>query len=286
MKLAEDYFTMDKITNDYLKEIQDIPLLTKKEEKELGRKIQNGDKSALEKLTYHNLRLVPPIAAKMARKSTRSFLDICQDGNMGLIKAAKNFDVEKGAAFSTFAVPSIRNEILNAIRYTDSMIPKKVDGYIQFYRKIKQINAILTQELGRDPTIKDIACKLDVPEEKIETVFRDFDDVISLQEVLVNEKTRTEVCLMDIITYEDAESVEDAAIKNVEKERVRKLVEELPEKERVVIERLYGFKNYTPVSIRKLVPYLNIGKSRVDQLEKKARQKLKEKMIEEKKYTK
>ncbi len=286
MKVEQDLFTMDKIEKDYFQEVEKFPLLTKEEEFELGKRIQMGDEEAVKKLVLHNLRLLTPIARKYEKISNRDFLDIIQDGAMGLVKAAKKFDITKNCHFSTIATPYIYHFIQRQKEKTDEVITKPV-AYNSLHNKIVKETSKLTNELGRYPSIEEIANKLELPKTRIKEILEMFSSLYYL-----NEPVKEEGCeLFEITEDKQVPSVEKTVLDKLEVEKLQEILGELTEREQYIIKQHFGMnaqKNEIPHEIIGLE--LNISKARVGQIERKAFGKLRNKLIKiqkcpQKKYT-
>lgn len=286
MKVEQDLFTMEKIEKDYFQEVENFPLLTKEEEFELGKRIQMGDEEAVKKLVLHNLRLITPIARRYEKRSNRDFLDIIQDGAMGLVEVAKKFDITKNCRFSTIATPYIYHFIQRQKEKTDEVIRKPV-ACNSLHNKITKETSKLINELGRYPSIEEIANKLEIPKTKIEEILEAFSKVYYL-----NQPVKEEGCeLFEITEDKQVPSVEKTVLNKLEVEKLQEVLGELTEREQYIIKQHFGMnaqeieKNHEIIGLE-----LNISKARVGQIERKAFGKLRNKLIRiqkfpQKKYT-
>lgn len=193
IKMNDEY--MDNSTKAYLREIEKIPLLTVEEEKELGKLILKGDQKAIQKLIEHNLRWVVSLAKKYV-KNTNSFslLDIIQEGNIGLYKAASNFDVTMGNRFSTYATYWIEQAITRAIKNKDAIIRNPVH-YHDLMGKISKTHQRLRNELDRDPTPLEIASVLNLKEDQVKKAYALLTSVKSLNEKIGDDDVELETLL-------------------------------------------------------------------------------------------
>lgn len=275
MRIEENYLQTDNNIKTYLNEIGAFPMLTIEEEKALREKIKKGDKKAKETLFLHNMLLVVPVAKKYAKSSNRTFLDICQDGMLGLKEAVNKFDVNKNCRFSTYATICIYHTIQREKENTDEMI-KKPAYYISFLKKVKKVEDELTKSLQRYPSIKEIALEMKVKERIIAEAYNSFYSEISLNAPIDDEEDD----YISFIADETAINPETKVIHKLEAETLNSIMEEtLTENEKFVLEHRFGLNNNIPTTQQKIADYLNVTQTRVAQLEKRALKKLKERLI-------
>lgn len=278
MVQKEEYFTMDKITKDYLTEIQKIPLLTEEEERKLGERIVNGDKEAVNILSYHNLRLVIPFARRCALDSKRNFLDIVQDGNMGLMKAAEKFDISKGCKFSTYATPWIRSTIKKGIVDTDDVIRIPFNLYY-FSKKVNEVKGKLKSQIGRVPNKREIALEMNVSIKNIELAeqAQKAKDIANNRESLYESIPNLDGVLVEETIASDYVQTPENWLSNfMNVDELYRLMEKsgLTKKEKSVLEVRYGLKDGIYKTDRVVGPILGVTQTRICQLEKRALAKL------------
>lgn len=253
----------------YLNQINEIPLLTFEEEKELGRKIAAGDQRALHALVEHNLRLVVSVAKRYCGCGM-SFMDLIQEGNIGLMRAAEKYDAERGFRFSTLATWWIRQAISRAL--TDNSRTIRIPANVtELIGKIKKISLPMTQELGRAPTEEELSVALEVEKEKIHIAMEMTHSVSSL-DVPVGEDDETTIG--DMIADNDSENPYNEIFKEVNKEIIRNVFETLTEREANILKMRFGLETDKPNTLEEIGESYGISKERVRQIETKALRKL------------
>lgn len=253
----------------YLNQINEIPLLTFEEEKELGRKIAAGDQRALHALVEHNLRLVVSVAKRYCGCGM-SFMDLIQEGNIGLMRAAEKYDAERGFRFSTLATWWIRQAISRAL--TDNSRTIRIPANVtELIGKIKKISLPMTQELGRTPTEEELSVALEVDKEKIHIAMEMMHSVSSL-DVPVGEDDETTVG--DMVADNDSENPYNEIFKEVNKEIIRNVFETLTEREANILKMRFGLETDKPNTLEEIGESYGISKERVRQIETKALRKL------------
>ena len=259
----------------YLHEIGNIPLLTAEEEKILAKRIAKGDKKAKQLLTLANLRLVVSTAKKYA-KSGLDFLDLIQEGNIGLMKAVEKFDWKKGFKFSTYATWWIRQAITRAIADQSRTVRLPVHLY-ETINKIKKAENELTTRLGRTPTLKEIAKEIGMDPAKVSYIRRVAQSSVSLttpNNMGDDDDMRTlEETVTDEVLSEDTEEV---AIHSILSEKLLKYVDQLPKRERQILELRYGLKDGIIRTLEEVGRIFNVTRERIRQIENKAIQQLRE----------
>lgn len=254
----------------YLKSIGTIPLLSPEEEKEYSRRwIEEGDMYARNKLIESNLRLVVSIA-KRYQKLNMPFSDLIQEGNSGLIKAVEKFDYRKGYKFSTYGTWWIRQSITRAISDQARLMRVPVHMVETISKHVRAVRELM-QELGRDPTLEEIAEKLDTTVEKVIEVQRISQDPISLESKMGHEEDSK---IGDLIPDENALSPQDIAMQNMLKEQLMSVLETLTPREQKVIRLRYGLDDSHPRTLEEVGREFSVTRERIRQIEAKALRKL------------
>jgi len=255
--------------NWYLKEIAKIPRLTPTEEKELGYAVQKGDQVALNRLVESNLRFVVSICKKY-RGLGLSFLDLLNEGNIGLIEAAKRYDPEKNVKFITYAVWWIRQAIIHALaKHSGAFrLPQKQANLL--YQLGKKFNT-LTQKLEREPTVSELAAELEVSESEVEQLLKVSGDNLSLTEQLDSE---SDFQLLDKIEQENVASVDDQLLQEAFEHQVQEILKELDEKEALIIKLRFGLRDNEPMTLKQIGELLHLSRERIRQIENVALKKL------------
>lgn len=253
----------------YLKEIGKIPLLTPEQEQELASRLAEGDEQAYDKMIEANLRLVVSIAKRYVGRGL-PFLDLIQEGNLGLIKAVGKFDHTKGYKFSTYATWWIRQSISRAIADHARTIRIPVH-MVETINRVARANHKLLQELGRDPTAGEIAHRLHLPLEKVEEVMRVSQDPISL-ETPVGEEDDSH--LGDFIPDDEAYEPADAAAYALLREQLAGVLKTLTPREEKVLCLRYGLTDGKMHTLEEVGEEFNVTRERIRQIEAKALRKL------------
>lgn len=253
----------------YLKEIGKIPLLTPEQEQELASRMAEGDEQAYDKMIEANLRLVVSIAKRYVGRGL-PFLDLIQEGNLGLIKAVGKFDHTKGYKFSTYATWWIRQSISRAIADHARTIRIPVH-MVETINRVARANHELLQELGRDPTAGEIAHRLHLPLEKVEEVMRVSQDPISL-ETPVGEEDDSH--LGDFIPDDEAYEPADAAAYALLREQLAGVLKTLTPREEKVLCLRYGLTDGKMHTLEEVGEEFNVTRERIRQIEAKALRKL------------
>ena len=253
----------------YLKEIGRVPLLTPEEEIELAIRIADDDKKAKQRLAEANLRLVVSIAKRYVGRGMH-FLDLIQEGNLGLIKAVDKFDYTKGFKFSTYATWWIRQAITRAIADQARTIRIPVH-MVETINKVKKTNSQLLHENGRDPTAEEIAQRLDMPVEKVREILRVAQEPVSLETPIGEEEDSH---LGDFIPDDDAPAPADAASATLLKEELAHVLKTLTPREERVLSMRFGLTDGHPHTLEEVGKEFNVTRERIRQIEAKALRKL------------
>lgn len=253
----------------YLRDIGKIPLLTPDEEKDLAARIMAGDEKAKTRLSEANLRLVVSIAKKYMNRGLQ-FLDLIQEGNLGLIKAVEKFDPSKGFKFSTYATWWIRQAITRAIADQARTIRIPVH-MVETINKVKRAKAQLTAENEKEPRPEDIAKLLDMDEEKVREIMRVSQEPVSLETPIGEEEDSH---LGDFIKDEDQMAPEDAVGNMILHDLISEVLDTLTEREAEVIRLRYGLEDGRCHTLEEVGQQFEVTRERIRQIEVKAIRKL------------
>lgn len=254
----------------YLKEIGKVELLTAEEEVALAKRIEAGDVQAKRELASANLRLVVSIAKKYVGRGL-SFLDLIQEGNMGLMKAVDKFDYTKGFKFSTYGTWWIRQAITRAIADQARTIRIPVH-MVETINKLVRIQRQLVQELGRDPTNLEIAQEMEISEEKVREVKKIAQDPVSLETPIGEEEDSQ---LGDFIEDETVIAPEEAADFTMLRDELSKILDGLSDREKKVLQLRFGLDDGMPRTLEEVGKEFDVTRERIRQIEAKALRKLK-----------
>lgn len=253
----------------YLKEIGRVPLLTAEEEIDLAKKMEAGDEMAKRRLAEANLRLVVSIAKRYVGRGML-FLDLIQEGNLGLIKAVEKFDYRKGYKFSTYATWWIRQAITRAIADQARTIRIPVH-MVETINKLIRVNRQLLQELGRDPTPEETARVMDIPEERVREIMKIAQEPVSLETPIGEEEDSH---LGDFIPDEDAPAPSEAASFLLLKEQLEEVLETLTPREEKVLRLRFGLDDGRTRTLEEVGQEFGVTRERIRQIEAKALRKL------------
>ncbi len=253
----------------YFKEIGKVPLLTADEERDLAIRIEQGDEEAKKKLCESNLRLVVSIARRYLNRGL-SFLDLIQEGNLGLIKAVEKFDYTKGYKFSTYATWWIRQAITRSIADQARTIRIPVH-MVETINKLIRISRQLLQEYGREPTSEEIAKEMGISVEKVREIKKISQDPVSLETPIGEEEDSH---LGDFIPDEDIPSPVDAAAYSMLQKQLREVLDTLSEREKKVLILRLGLDDGRARTLEEVGRELNVTRERIRQIEAKALRKL------------
>ncbi len=253
----------------YLKEIGKVPLLSSEEEIELAMRIADNDIEAKKRLEVANLRLVVSIAKRYGGRGMQ-FLDLIQEGNLGLIKAVEKFDYTKGFKFSTYATWWIRQAITRAIADQARTIRIPVH-MVETINKVKKTNSLLLHKNGREPTAEEIAAELGMSVEKVREILRVAQEPVSLETPIGEEEDSH---LGDFIPDEDALAPADAASQLLLKEALNSVLKTLTPREAKVLTLRFGLEDGHPKTLEEVGAEFNVTRERIRQIEAKALRKL------------
>ncbi|MGL5348409.1 MAG: RNA polymerase sigma factor RpoD [Peptostreptococcaceae bacterium] len=261
--------SIDDPVRMYLKEIGKIPLLKPHEEVELARRMHDGDEMAKQRLVEANLRLVVSIAKRYVGRGML-FLDLIQEGNLGLIKAVEKFDYEKGFKFSTYATWWIRQAITRAIADQARTIRIPVH-MVETINKLIRVSRQLLQELGRDPKPEEIAKEMEMSEDKVREIMKIAQDPVSLETPIGEEEDSH---LGDFIPDEDAPAPAEAAAYSLLKEQIEDVLGSLNEREQKVLKLRFGLEDGRARTLEEVGKEFDVTRERIRQIEAKALRKL------------
>lgn len=267
--LVPDSVDMTEPLKIYLKEIGRIPLLTAEEELELGRQIATGDTEARRKMEEANLRLVVAVAKHYAGKGMQ-FMDLIQEGNIGLMRAVEKFDYTKGSKFSTYAVWWIKEAILRALdsQSREIRVPVRV---AQNMNKISKTERKMEQTLGREVAAEEIAKELHMTTEEVERMQSYIKNPVSLETPVGDEEDSN---LEDFIEDTQEPTPEEAVAALVQKEEVQEMLSTLTEKEQKILRLRYGLEDGNVHTLEETGQILGVTRERIRQLESRALEKL------------
>ena len=264
-----DGIAIDDPVRMYLKEIGRVPLLTAEEEVELAKRMEQGDEEAKRRLSEANLRLVVSIAKRYVGRGML-FLDLIQEGNLGLIKAVEKFDFRKGFKFSTYATWWIRQAITRAIADQARTIRIPVH-MVETINKLIRIQRQLIQELGRDATPEEIAKEMDIPVERVREILKISQEPVSLETPIGEEEDSH---LGDFIEDEDALAPAEAASFFLLKEQLDDVLCTLTAREKKVLQLRFGLEDGRSRTLEEVGQEFGVTRERIRQIEAKALRKL------------
>ena len=253
----------------YLKEIGKVPLLSADEEVELAKRMAEGDEDAKKRLAEANLRLVVSIAKRYVGRGVL-FLDLIQEGNLGLIKAVEKFDYHKGFKFSTYATWWIRQAITRAIADQARTIRIPVH-MVETINKLIRVSRQLLQELGREPTPEEIAAELDMPVERVREILKISQEPVSLETPIGEEEDSH---LGDFIQDDNVPVPAEAAAQTLLKEQLDEVLDTLTEREQKVLRLRFGMDDGRARTLEEVGKEFDVTRERIRQIEAKALRKL------------
>ena len=263
--------SVDDPVKMYLKDIGKVPLLSAEEEKEMAKRVVQGDQYAKSVLCEANLRLVVSVAKRYVGKTSMSFLDLIQEGNMGLLRAVDKFDYTKGFKFSTYATWWIRQAITRAMADQSRTIRIPVH-MVETINKYVKVVRMLMQKLGRDPTIEEIAAEMGLTVAKVIEIQKTAQDPISLETPMGEEDDGK---MADVIVDESAKSPVDSATQSLLREQLLAVIDTLTPREQEVIRQRYGLLDGRQKTLEEVGKEFSVTRERIRQIEAKALRKLK-----------
>ena len=264
-----DTFSTDDPVRMYLKEIGKVPLLTPEEEQDLARRMADGDEEAKRRMAEANLRLVVSIAKRYVGRGML-FLDLIQEGNLGLIKAVEKFDHTKGFKFSTYATWWIRQAITRAIADQARTIRIPVH-MVETINKVKKVSSQLLHENGHEPSAEEIAERLEMPVDKVREIMRVAQEPVSLETPIGEEEDSH---LGDFIPDDEAPVPAEAASQTLLKEQLAEVLKTLTPREEKVLRLRFGLEDGRPRTLEEVGKEFNVTRERIRQIEAKALRKL------------
>ncbi len=268
-KAVRKYRDEDKSLDLYLREIGETPLINAAEEVKLAKRIKQGDQWALEKLTKANLRFVVSVA-KQYQNQGLSLADLINEGNIGLIKAAKRFDETRGFKFISYAVWWIRQAILQSLA-EQSRIVRLPLNRVGTLHKIGKISSSLQQEFGRDPSAKEIAKKLSLSEGEVSDTLKISNSHLSLDAPFSVSEDNS---LIDILEDEEQPSPDESLLSDSMRVEIEKALNTLSPREALVINLYFGLNHQKPLTLEEIGARFSLTRERVRQIKEKAIRRL------------
>lgn len=269
LSISEGSINIDDHVRMYLKEIGKVPLLSATEEIELAKRMENGDDEAKKRLSEANLRLVVSIAKRYVGRGML-FLDLIQEGNLGLIKAVEKFDFRKGFKFSTYATWWIRQAITRAIADQARTIRIPVH-MVETINKLIRVSRQLLQELGREPSPDELAKEMQMPVEKVREIMKIAQEPVSLETPIGEEEDSH---LGDFIPDDDIPAPAEAAAFTLLKEQLMEVLDTLTDREEKVLRLRFGLDDGRARTLEEVGKEFNVTRERIRQIEAKALRKL------------
>ena len=267
--LSTEGIAIDDPVKVYLKEIGRVPLLSPEEEIDLAIRIKEGDEAAKKRLSEANLRLVVSIAKRYLGRGMQ-FLDLIQEGNLGLIKAVEKFDYTKGFKFSTYATWWVRQAITRAIADQARTIRIPVH-MVETINKVKKVSSQLLHTNGHEPSAEEISAELDMPVDKVREIMRVAQEPVSLETPIGEEEDSH---LGDFIPDDDAPAPQDAASHTLLKEQLADVLDTLTPREEKVLSLRFGLEDGRSRTLEEVGKEFNVTRERIRQIEAKALRKL------------
>ena len=264
-----DTFSTDDPVRMYLKEIGKVPLLTPEEEQDLAKRMAEGDEEAKRRMAEANLRLVVSIAKRYVGRGML-FLDLIQEGNLGLIKAVEKFDYTKGYKFSTYATWWIRQAITRAIADQARTIRIPVH-MVETINKVIRVSRQLLQELGHDPSAEEIAAEMNMPVDKVRDILKIAQEPVSLETPIGEEEDSH---LGDFIQDDEASQPSEEATYTLLREQLEEVLSTLTPREEQVLRMRFGLTDGKPHTLEEVGKEFDVTRERIRQIESKALRKL------------
>ncbi len=272
MKITKQITNRESQSLDkYFQEIGKVDLITPEEEIELAKKIRKGDKAALDKLTKANLRFVVSVA-KQYQHQGLPLSDLINEGNLGLIKAAKKFDETRGFKFISYAVWWIRQSIMQAIADQSRMVRLPLNRVGEL-SKISKVASSLEQELERKPSVEEIANELDMSEEEVAYTLRHSGRQVSV-DAPFSQSEDSKSSLLDVMPNTEQPSPDSSLMNESLRKEIERVLSTLSEKEATVIKLYFGFNTEYTATLEEIGEILNLTRERVRQIKEQALRKL------------
>ncbi|MGC8768721.1 sigma-70 family RNA polymerase sigma factor [Calditerrivibrio sp.] len=275
LEIAISSLTDDSI-KDFINKIDKFKPLTREEEYDLGKKIQQGDQEALNKLILSNIKFVVSMANRYKNTGV-SLSDLINQGNLGLVEAAKRFDPDKGVKFISYAVWWIRQAMIQLLAEQSGTVKLPIKQASLLY-KINEAIETLSKQYHREPTSEEISEYLNIPKENIENILMVSKNYLSFESPIKDGEDRTFLDLMESKTIK----VEDEVINHTLKDTLQSLIQELDEREANILKMRYGLDGENPMTLEEVGNILNISRERVRQIESRALSKLRKKAVKKK----
>ncbi len=262
----ESEYAGERSLDLYLKEINNTPLLTREQEKDLAKRIRKGDERALHDLVKANLRFVVSIAKQYVNQGL-SLADLVNEGNLGLIKAAYRFDEKRGYKFISYAVWWIRQAMLQALAEQSRIVRLPLNRAGTLYR-IGKAARQLDQELGRNPEIDEIAKKLKLPHDEVRDTMQIANSHLSLDASFGNDQE--ENSLVDYLADDNLEAPDEQTYVNALSEDMQKALDTLTDRERAILSLYFGLEGEEPLTLEEIGKRMNLTRERIRQIKEKA----------------
>lgn len=275
LREKEEMYSENRETGDYmgersldlyLKEINNTPLLTREQERDLAKRIRKGDEKALHALVKANLRFVVSIAKQYVNQGL-SLADLVNEGNLGLIKAAYRFDEKRGYKFISYAVWWIRQAMLQALAEQSRIVRLPLNRAGTLYR-IGKAARQLDQELGRNPEVSEIAEKLKLPHDEVRDTMQIANSHLSLDASFSNDQE--ENSLVDYLADDNLESPDEQTYVNALSDDMQKALDTLTDRERAILSLYFGIEGEEPLTLEEIGKRMNLTRERIRQIKEKA----------------
>lgn len=275
LKISKTITNRDALLDNYLQEISRMPMITVEEEVELARRIKQGDRAALDKLTRANLRFVVSVA-KQYQHQGLALIDLINEGNVGLIKAAERFDETRGFKFISYAVWWVRQSILQAIAEQSRMVhlPLNVVG---LQNRIRKVVSKFEQENEREPSPEELAELLDIPADRVEEVMNHYDRHLSVDAPFAEGEDN---CLLDVLCHEDSPRTDHTLVSESLSTDLSRALSTLTDRERAIIQMFYGIGT-REMTLEEIGDEFGLTRERVRQIKEKALRRLRKTSLRE-----
>lgn len=261
----------DRSLDIYLREINATPLLTRAQEMALAKRVQEGDAAALDHLVRANLRFVVSIAKQYSNQGL-SLEDLINEGNLGLIRAGQRFDYQRGFKFISYAVWWVRQAMLQALAEQSRIVRLPLNRAGALYR-IGRVVRVMTQELGRQPTLDEIALRVDLPREEVRDTMAIASSYLSLDEPFEGDEDNA---LMDCLPDETSQRPDQVTFGHTLEEDLRQALESLDPRETHILKLYFGLDGGEPLTLEQIGSEMHLTRERIRQIKQKALDKLRE----------